>query len=112
MAETYAAHKCAKEVIWARDFLKEIRIPAKGPTVVKADNKAMIGQTINPINHAQSKHYRIAQHFIRELVKDSVIKFEYAETESNEADMNTKALGLSLFLSHRAMIMGPQRIDD
>jgi hypothetical protein len=60
------------------------------------------------INHALAKHYRIAQGYIKMLVKAGVIDVDRVDTLENPADTYTKALARAAFEKHRATIMGPQ----
>jgi hypothetical protein len=60
MAETYAGKDFLKDLIWQREFHKELGNKQIGATLVRADNQAMIAQSKNPVNHGTSKHYRIA----------------------------------------------------
>lgn len=93
MAETYAGKEVLRELIWHREFQKELGNEQLKATVIRADNQAMIAQSKNTVNHMTSKHYRIAQAFNREQVENEVGEFEYTESKENESDMFTKELG-------------------
>ena len=68
----------------------------------------MVKQSTKAVNHADAKHYRIAQAYVRQAVSHGIIKVCGIDTEENEADMFTKALGPKPFAKHRAAVMGPQ----
>jgi hypothetical protein len=106
MAETHAGKEMLRELIWQREFQKELGNEQIGPTRVRADNQAMIAQSKNIVNHPTSKHYRIAQHFNKEHVDNGVAYFDYTSTKENEADMFTKELSKDIFERHRAKVMG------
>jgi hypothetical protein len=106
MAETYAGKECLRELMWHREFQKELGNEQLQATRIRADNQAMIAQSKNTANHMQSKHYRIAQAFTREYVENGVAYFDYTNTKDNEADMLTKELDRESFQRHRRKIMG------
>ena len=62
------------------------------------DNKSVIELSKNPVMHKRSKHFRIALHYIRDLVERMVIKLSYVATEDMIADVLTKALHEPAFL--------------
>jgi hypothetical protein len=64
-AETYAGVMAVKSIIWLRGMLKELGLQQDGPTVLRGDNKTMVDQTMVSMNHERSRHYRLAQAFIR-----------------------------------------------
>jgi hypothetical protein len=92
-AETYAGVVAVKSVIWLRDMLEEIGLKQVGPTVLRGDNKTMVDQTEVSMNHDRSRHYRLAQAFIRSAVEQGIVKVIHVRTDDLEADMNTKILG-------------------
>jgi hypothetical protein len=110
MAETYAGKDIMREIIWHREFQKELGNEQLKATRIRADNQAMIAQSKNTANHMASKHYRIAQAFNREHVENKVGWFDYTESKLNEADMFTKALGREAFERHRQLVMGEPQI--
>jgi hypothetical protein len=109
MAETYAGKEILRELIWHREFQKELGNEQLKPTRIRADNQAMIAQSKNTANHMASKHYRIAQAFNREHVENGLAWFDYTESKLNEADMFTKALARDAFERHRTEVMGAQQ---
>jgi hypothetical protein len=106
MAETYAGKEIMRELIWHREFQKELGNEQLKATRIRADNQAMIAQSKNTANHMASKHYRIAQAFNREHVENNVGWFDYTESRLNEADMFTKPLARDAFERHRLLVMG------
>ena len=51
----------------------------------------------NDVNSRRPRHIDIAFHYIRDLVKKGIIILKYVVTESNIADVMTKALGSNKF---------------
>ena len=65
------------------------------------------------MNHDRSRHYRIAQVFIRSAVERGIVKVVHERSDNLEADMNTKILGKVLFAKFFERISGqPQFLDD
>jgi hypothetical protein len=105
-AETYAGVKAVKDVIWMRGTLEEVNLAQVGPTVLRGDNQTMVNQTEVSMNHERSRHYRIAQGFIRSAVEDGIVKIIHDRTDNLEADMNTKILGRVKFQKFFERISG------
>jgi transposase InsO family protein len=76
------------------------------PTVIKADNTGAIKLASNPIAHARHKHTSLKFHFVRELVKRNLIRFEWISTDENIADIMTKPLSKVQFRKLRYTLMG------
>ena len=72
--------------------LAELKIRGKGPITLYQDNRSVICLAANPVNHKRSKHYRIAMHYVRDLVLRGVVKIQYLETHLMKADVLTKAM--------------------
>ena len=106
--ETYALQSQAKQVVWERHMLKDVRHPMTKPTQVQCDNEGVVKQTTKFINHTAAKHYRIAQAYIRQLCTEKVIDVTKVDTADNPADLFTKALHAPAFTKHRETVMGPQ----
>ena len=112
-AETYAGVIAVKSVIWLREMLEEMGFQQIGPTVLRGDNLTMVNQTEVSMNHERSRHYRIAQAFIRSAVERGIVKVVHERSDNLEADMNTKILGKVLFAKFFERISGqPQFLDD
>ncbi|GJU07282.1 hypothetical protein Tco_1123712 [Tanacetum coccineum] len=55
------------------------------------DNKSAISLCCNNVQHSRSKHIDVRYHFIKEKVKNGVIKLYFVRTEYQLADIFTKA---------------------
>ena len=87
-----------------------MRSEQQGATVLRGDNKTMVDQTEVSMNHERSRHYRLAQAFIRSAVEE-VVKVVHERTDNLEADLNTKILGRVKFEKFFERISGvPQFI--
>jgi hypothetical protein len=93
-AEYIAGAEAAKEAVWIRNFINDLRIPGVHIDAVPLyiDNNSALKLTRNPEFHSRSKHIDIKHHFIREKVDEGVINTQRVETRDNLADVFTKAL--------------------
>jgi hypothetical protein len=89
-AELVCACECTKTVEWCKGFLGEIGLIADQPTIVKQDNKPCIDLSHNPVYHFRTRHFRIAQHYLRSLVENKVIMMEYTKSNEMTADFLNK----------------------
>ncbi len=106
MAETLAAAELAKHVQSTVGVLEDIGVEVPRPILIKADNQGVITQSQALVNHSASKHYRVPQSIIRELVEKNFWKIVAVTSEDNPADILTKPLQLIAFDKHSATLMG------
>ena len=66
-------------------------------SLIHCDNQSAIAMMHNPVHHARTKHIDIRHHFLRDHVEKKNIIIEYEPTETNTADILTKALAESRF---------------
>ena len=71
---------------------------------VFCDNTSAINLSKNPVQHSKSKRIEIRYHFIRHLVKDKVVCFEFIHIDNQKADIVTKPLDGPWFESLRKTI--------
>ncbi|CAK1358438.1 unnamed protein product [Cercospora beticola] len=100
-AEYMAAAEAAKEAIWLKNLLQELKIPGftQDKVTLYIDNNAAIKLSKNPEFHARTKHIELRHHFLREQVQDGAIQIKRVNTKDNLADMFTKALPRATFES-------------
>lgn len=94
-AEYIAAAEAAKEAVWLKGFINDLRIPKIHVECVPLyiDNNAALRLTKNPEYHARTKHIDVKYHLIREKVEEGQIDTRRVDTDCNVADIFTKALG-------------------
>ena len=62
-----------------------------------SDNLGAQALACNPVYHARTKHIELDVHFIRNLISEHKLEVRYVPTESQTADVLTKALSLDRF---------------
>jgi hypothetical protein len=87
------------ELSWLRMLLKELQVPLLSPPKIWCDNLGAIALASNPIYHGRTKHVEINYHFIREKILHKDIVARYIFTTDQCADIFTKGLSYSRFLS-------------
>ena len=68
------------------------------------DNKSAIELAMNHLQHGMSKHIDIKFRFIRDHVKQKIVKLEYCNTTEQVAYIFTKALLTDTFTSLRTKL--------
>ena len=93
-AEYIAASEAAKEVVWMKKFIAELRVMPSASSLVDlyCDNSGAIAQAKEPRAHQKSKHILRRFHLIREIVERGDVKICKVHTDSNIADPLTKPL--------------------
>ena len=92
-AEYIAGTEAAKEAVWIRSFINDLRIPGLFiDTVPYIDNNSASKLTRNSEFHSRSKHIDVKHHFVREKVEEEVINTQRVDTKDNVADIFTKTL--------------------
>jgi hypothetical protein len=75
-----------------------------GAPELRVDNQSAIALSKNPVFHERSKHIETRFHFIRECIEKNKINLVYTATDTQLADILTKALGRVRFLELCARI--------
>ena len=73
-------------------MLDELKFEAKKPIKLLIDNKSAINLAKNPVSHGRSKHIETRFHFLREQVNNGKLEMTYCSTETQLADILTKAI--------------------
>ena len=69
------------------------------------DNEGAKAMAENPFRSGRSKHIDVRWHFIRELVEKKELKIVHVTSESQPADILTKALHVKLLKRHRKALL-------
>lgn len=110
-AEYMAETEAAKEAIWLRRLVRSFGIDGlrdqtlggvqgalEGEAVtILGDNRGALALAKNPEFHSRSKHIDIRYHFVRQKVREGLVKLAWIETSNNISDIMTKPLGRVAF---------------
>ncbi|KAJ9542665.1 hypothetical protein OSB04_029171 [Centaurea solstitialis] len=93
-AEYIAASDAAKEAVWLRNFLSDLRVVASisRPIDILCDNSGAVAQAKEPREHRKSRHVLRKYHLIREIIGRGDVRICKIPTEDNVADPLTKPL--------------------
>jgi len=105
-SEYIALSECAREVLWVRSFLGELRFPQLSPTVVYQDNKSCIRLAENPSVADRTKHISIRHHFLKQKISNGDISLTYVPTAHMTADVLTKPLCSAQFSILKSNLLG------
>jgi len=101
-AEYIACAEAARECMWLRMLMAEIKLPQTDPTPLLTDNEAALALAKDPRFHARAKHINTKYHYIRECHDNGDIHVSYVPTKDNVADIFTKPLPAPAFLYLRS----------
>lgn len=104
-AEYMALGEAAKEIMWLRMILTELNIPIITPTIIFIDNLPAARISQNDTDHDRTKHIDVRHHYIRDLIKDGLIRPEWISTHDQLADILTKPLTTHPFITMRDKLM-------
>ena len=96
-AEYIAQTHAAKEALWLRSFLRELRSAPDDPLILNCDNQGAIALAKDNKFHTRTKHIDMRYHFIREAVEDGKVAVQYIPTGDNVSDIFTKPLAKAKF---------------
>ena len=105
-AEYVAASMAAQEELYLRAMLKGFGATQEGPTEIWEDNQACIQISENPVNRKVTRHIDVRHYFVRDLVKDNVVKLIKCAGVNNVADALTTSLPGPSFAKHRPWLIG------
>ena len=82
-AEYVAATSAACQAVWMRRVLKDLSRNHQEPTTIFCDNNSAIALSKNHVFHKRTKHIDTMFHFIRELVNNKEIVWNFADLKIN-----------------------------
>ena len=94
-----------KELLWFKMMLNEMKYNVVLPIIVYCDNQSAIRMIENDVDHSRSKHIDIKYNFIKETVKNEIVKFEWVSTKEQVADIFTKGLSKELYEKFRDILV-------
>jgi len=90
-AEYIAAADASQEALSFRSMLEEIGFYQE-TTIIHEDNESCIKLSKNPQDTKRTRHIQVKYHFIRNLVKQGIIKLIHCKTQNQLADIFTKGV--------------------
>ena len=78
--------------MWIKQLMSGMKEEIKEPMVIYCDNISAINLFKNHVMYTKTKHIAIKYQFLRELVQDKEVRFEYVNTKEQIVDIFTKAL--------------------
>ena len=128
-SEYMAANEAGREAVWLIRLFKEdfkhddLSVTTYGdlsekefegalPLTIFEDNVGAIHLSRNPVAHKRSKHIEIRYHWLRDKVREGVLKLSKIDTKLNTADIFTKPTKRETFLFLRGKLMSHREEPD
>jgi hypothetical protein len=89
-SELIAAVDAATYFRWLITLFQELGAPVKPPITMMQDNQSAIHMMTHGPTFKKAKHMVIKTHFVRSLVEEGIVKFQYCPTDQMYADAYTK----------------------
>ncbi|SGY77811.1 BQ5605_C005g03732 [Microbotryum silenes-dioicae] len=99
-AEYLALSHAGKEGIYLSQLLEELHVQPVAPAHIFTDNKAAAAVARDPVRVTGTRHIRLREHFVRDMVNRGDISLSHVGTSDMVADIFTKALGPKVFSTH------------
>ena len=96
-----AASEAAKEAVYLKSFLAELKLGRDKPVSLAVDNQSAINVAYNPEHHSRVKHIERRHFFVREKVEDHELCVPFVRSADNMADFFTKPLTSKAFFRLR-----------
>ena len=79
-------------MVWVRRILKDLLLPQQLPTQLYIDNQSAMKLAKHLMTKPASRHILLRYHWLREQVREKILKLAYVKTDDNLADPFTKVL--------------------
>ncbi|KAL5856858.1 hypothetical protein ACOSQ3_004316 [Xanthoceras sorbifolium] len=101
-AEYVAAYEAAKEAVWLRKFLSDLKVVLDMDRLITLyyDNSDAVANSKEPRSHKRGKHIERNCHLIREIVQRGDVIVTKITSQDNHADPFTKTLPANVLTGH------------
>ena len=101
-AEYVAACEAAKEVVWLRKFLSDLKVvpDLDKPITLYCDNSGAVVNSKEPRSHKRGNHIERKYHLIREIVQRRNVIVTKIASQDNHVDPFTKTILAKEFEGH------------
>jgi len=100
-AEVVALTDCAREVKYLRNLLQDLQLLRPGPTTIFEDNLAAVTLSQDLTYRGRMRHLDVGHRYVQELASRGEVTVKYVNSADQIADIFTKALPPSDFISKR-----------
>ena len=98
-----ALSDCSCQVMWIKSIFDELGMPIK-TVPIAGDNQGSIFISSNPVQERRSKHIDIHYHYVCECIEEKKVAIFFIDGVSNPADLFTKNLRETKFMSFRKQL--------
>ena len=103
-AEYVSTTLARTQAMWLRKIMNDIGEKQEESTPFFWDNKSAIAMPKNPINHDATRHIKLKNHFIKDVVEEKEVNLVYCRIEEQVADIFTKTLPKIRFQCLRTLL--------
>ena len=96
-AELFGAILAAKEGIYYRELLCDLRYCATAPTRIRTDSKSCVDLSYDPVSFRKTKHILRDAEGLRDFVARMIFVLVHIQGTTNLADILTKAQSVKVF---------------
>ena len=94
----------AQKVVWICFLMTELNQNLDGLTMIHDDNQSVIALIKNSVNHRRIRYINVSYYFVRELIVNEILKYNYISTKEIMIDDLTKSLTLKKFAEFIIML--------